>query len=104
MNVPSPAGHPCPPVPCPPALVPRSRRRSRFRTIAASAVLSIPRPAGTMGTVARQRRRPYAEIRRWPDHFVNAGAVLEDIFNPYKAWLSWEQSRGPDYYELLAID
>jgi hypothetical protein len=29
---------------------------------------------------------------------------LEEIFNPYREWLDWQQSRGPDYYELLAID
>ncbi len=29
---------------------------------------------------------------------------MEDIFNPYREWLGWQQSRGPDYYELLAID
>jgi len=29
---------------------------------------------------------------------------VEDIFNPYQEWLGWAQSRGPDYYELLAID
>jgi hypothetical protein len=29
---------------------------------------------------------------------------LQPIFNPYREWLGWEQSRAPDYYELLAID
>ncbi len=29
---------------------------------------------------------------------------MEEIFNPYREWLGWLQSRGPDYYELLAID
>src|SRR4051812_22776580 len=33
-----------------------------------------------------------------------ARTTLEEIFNPYRAWLGWEQSRAPDYYELLAID
>ena len=29
---------------------------------------------------------------------------MEEIFNPYREWLDWDQSRAPDYYELLAID
>lgn len=29
---------------------------------------------------------------------------MEEIFNPYQAWLGWDQGRVPNYYELLRID
>jgi hypothetical protein len=47
-----------------------------------------------------RRTRRFSRRKR---QSFKAQASVEQIFNPYREWLGWDQSRAPDYYELLGI-